>query len=82
MKLRRGRKQPRNLYVQLHDQPGDEDVLVGQVDSPELSAFLIDAVCYYLERAERREQGAAQFTPTRNAFERAASALVNRTAAP
>lgn len=79
MKLRQGRKVGRNLYIQLRDAaPSDDDVPVGQVDSPELAAFLIEAVCWYLERAERREQGARDFTPTRNAFDRIATALVHR----
>lgn len=78
MRLRQGRKQAHNLYVQLHDHPADEDVLVGQLDSPELAAFLVEAVCWYLERVERREAGQRDFAPTRATFDRVASALVNR----
>lgn len=78
MKLRRGRKVGRTLYVQRDADPSDDDVLVGTVDSPELAAFLIEAVCWYLERAERREPGAREFTSTRTAFDRAVQPLLDR----
>lgn len=78
MRLRQGRKVGRTLYVQLQDHPSDVDVLVGVVDSPELAAFLVDAVCWYLERAERRDPGERTWTATKSTFSQVASSLVNR----
>lgn len=46
MKLRQGRKVPRNLYVQLFEEPSDADLDVGRVDSILLAAF----VCFTVNR--------------------------------
>lgn len=44
VKLRTGRKVGRTIYEQKGDEPSDEDVLVGMMDTPELAAFAVAAV--------------------------------------
>jgi hypothetical protein len=43
-KLRCGRKQARNLYLQLGDEPSDEDEYVGVIFDPDKAAMLIDII--------------------------------------
>jgi hypothetical protein len=42
MRLRPGRKQPQNLYVQQGDEPSDEDQYIGVLFDPTRAAVLID----------------------------------------
>lgn len=44
LRLRQGRSQGRNLYVQAGDEPSGDDQLTGQVDSPELAVMVCAAV--------------------------------------
>jgi hypothetical protein len=44
VKLRCGRKQPQNLYVQQGDEPSDEDQYIGVIFDPMRAAVLIDIV--------------------------------------
>ena len=44
MRLRVGRKVGRTIYLQLGDEPSDEDVLVGVVDTAALAQFICDCV--------------------------------------
>lgn len=49
MKLRQGRKIPRNLYMQVADEASDYDLDIGRVDSPELAEWLCHVVNQYVE---------------------------------
>lgn len=42
--LRQGRKVGRTLYQQMGDMASDDDPIVGLVDTPELAAFIVEAV--------------------------------------
>lgn len=42
MKIRIGRHQDRNLYVQLGDEPGDEDEYLGVIFDPRRAAILVE----------------------------------------
>ena len=60
MKLRQGRKNPRNLYFQWRDEPADDDVCLGLIIDPDVAAFLVneinasdDAAVHRLEAAVR-----------------------------
>lgn len=44
MKLRVGRKQDRNLYIQLGDEPSDEDEYLGVIFDPMRAAVLVEMV--------------------------------------
>lgn len=44
MKLRVGRKVRKNLYIQFGDEPSDNDLDVGRVDSDELAHLIVQAV--------------------------------------
>jgi hypothetical protein len=39
-----GRKVGRTIYLQVGDEPSDDDVLVGVMDTPELAALAVAAV--------------------------------------
>ena len=41
MKIRQGRKQDRNLYIQLGDEPSDEDEYLGVIFDPTRALYLI-----------------------------------------
>jgi len=42
--LRVGRSVGRTLYVQFGDEPSKDDLLIGQVDSAELAAWIVERV--------------------------------------
>jgi hypothetical protein len=42
VKIRAGRKQDRNLYIQLGDEPSDEDEYLGVIFDPARAAALIE----------------------------------------
>lgn len=42
MKIRTGRRQDRNLYIQLGDEPGDEDEYLGVIFDPMRAAILVE----------------------------------------
>ena len=42
MILRQGRRNPRNLYVQLGKDPADGDISVGYIRLPALAALLVE----------------------------------------
>ena len=42
MKIRTGRKQDRNLYIQLGDEPSDEDEYLGVIFDPIRAAILVE----------------------------------------
>lgn len=42
MKLRQGRKNPLNLYVQLGDEPDDDDLSVGYVRNPDVARWIVE----------------------------------------
>jgi hypothetical protein len=44
MKFRVGRKVGRTLYLQLSDEPSDEDPLIGVMDTRALAALVCDAI--------------------------------------
>jgi hypothetical protein len=44
LRLRTGRKVERTLYIQVGDQPSDDDRLIGMVDTPELAETIVRAV--------------------------------------
>ena len=41
MKIRQGRKQDRNLYIQLGDEPSDEDEYLGVIFDPTRAMYLV-----------------------------------------
>lgn len=41
MKIRTGRKQPRNLYIQIGDEPSDDDEYFAVVFDPTRARFLV-----------------------------------------
>ena len=41
MKIRQGRKQDCNLYIQLGDEPSDEDEYLGVIIDPTRAMFLV-----------------------------------------
>jgi len=43
-RLRVGRKVGRTLYIQLGEEPSDDDELCGMMDTPELAAIVVAAV--------------------------------------
>ena len=51
--LRVGRRVGRTIYVQLNDEPGDNDLLIGMMDSVGLAQFLVNA--YNRERGLTNE---------------------------
>lgn len=44
MKLRTGRKVGRTLYLQIEEEPSDDDILVGMVDTRQLAELIVDSV--------------------------------------
>lgn len=44
MKIRQGRKNGHNLYLQFGDEPSDRDISIGYVKYPELAQWIVDAV--------------------------------------
>lgn len=42
VKFRKGRKAKRTLYLQLGDQPADDDPIIGIVDNEALAGFLVE----------------------------------------
>lgn len=63
MKLRPGRKNPRNLYLQLGDQPADDDPSIGFFVDEATAALIADGLVSpwhireILHAAEDREEG-------------------------
>lgn len=47
MIIRQGRKNPRNLYVQLDVEPSDRDISIGYIRLPAVAACLVDSVNNY-----------------------------------
>jgi hypothetical protein len=41
MKIRQGRKQDRNLYLQVGDEPADEDEYIGVIFDPRRAAMIV-----------------------------------------
>lgn len=60
MKLRKGRKIPRNLYIQIGDEPSDLDVDIGRVESEALAEFLIECANSELARSRNNDDGVFQ----------------------
>lgn len=53
MKLRTGRKNRKNLYVQWGDQPSDtDDFSIGYVENPNVLKLMIEAANQHPERLE------------------------------
>jgi hypothetical protein len=49
-----GRKVGRTIYLQLGDQPGDTDLLIGMMDTPDLARRVVEAM--NARRVERAGQ--------------------------
>ena len=47
MRLRTGRKQAQNLYVQMGDDPSDEDEYIGVIFDPTRAKYLCEIVSEY-----------------------------------
>jgi hypothetical protein len=55
VKLRQGRKNPRNLYYQWHDEPSNDDVCLGLIIDPDVAAFLASEVNADIDAVHRLE---------------------------
>lgn len=45
IKLRHGRKQPRNIYIQSGPEPSDDDIYIGVIfENEELAQIVVDSV--------------------------------------
>lgn len=42
MKIRVGRKQDRNLYIQMGDEPSDDDEFLGVIFDPTRAKFIVE----------------------------------------
>lgn len=63
---RTSRRNRRVVYRQHHDQPADDDVMVGVMDTPELAEVVVAALNYCLDDPGFRTRGAfdtVQFNP-------------------
>lgn len=67
MKLRTGRKNPHTLYLQLGDEPSNEDVCLGLIIVPAASHVIVDCV--------NRHGSADLLTPAHTGPERVSNAL-------
>ena len=47
MKIRTGRHQDRNLYIQMGDEPSDEDEYLGVIFDPTRAKFLVEILNEY-----------------------------------
>lgn len=75
MRLRTGRRIGRNLHLQAGCSPAETDRLVGAVDTPELAAFVVQAVAHMVDATERRTAPDV-WTPNATIFDRLAAALL------
>ena len=44
MRFRTGRRQPRTIYLAVGDEPSEDDISVGMMDTPELAALAVSAL--------------------------------------
>lgn len=56
MKIRTGRKQDRNLYIQFGAEPGDEDDYLGVIFDPARAKRLVEIMNEYFAGRERGEE--------------------------
>lgn len=42
MRIRQGRRNPRNLYIQTGDDPSEQDISIGYIRFPATAAYLVE----------------------------------------
>jgi hypothetical protein len=57
MKIRLGRKQDRNLYIQLGDEPSDEDEYLGVIFDPTRAFYIVQILNGESPPFDRGERG-------------------------